>query len=149
MAQFIGASVSLRDDEYRDLRAKTSERPFRYLINQFSPYECPEELPYTCTFHQSTDTNTSSNLRMGHQEILRGAEKPYGSLSGPSAYQTGQRPWMQFQSTVEPGRHKYEQSVTDTSDYLTKFAVRDSKNVEPFVRGGASTRLCNDVTSLE
>lgn len=147
MAQFIGASVSLRDDEYRDLRAKTSERPFRYVVNQFSPYECPQELPYTCTFRESNDTNTSSHLRIGHQEILRGTEKPWGQLSGPSAYQTGQRPWMQFQTTVERGRNKYQQSIHDTSAYLTKFAVRESENVEPFIRGGASTRLCLDVTS--
>lgn len=145
MAQFIGASVSLRDDEYRDLRAKTSERPFRYVINQFNPYECPKELPYTCSFKEGTDVDSSSHLRIGHQEILRGSVKPSGMLSGPSAYQSGQRPWTHFDSTVERARNKYEFSVQDTSAYMTKYGATNHKNIEPFVRGGTSTRLCFDL----
>lgn len=149
MAQFIGTSVSLRDDEYIDLRAKTSVRPFEYVVNQFQPYECPKELPYTCSFHEANDIGTGSHLRIGHQEILKGVEKPYGALAGPSAYQNGQRPWTQFDATVQRGRGKYEYSIQDTAEYLTKYAVQNHGNIEPFVRGGASTRLCLDTTATE
>jgi len=149
MAQFIGTNVSLRDDEYIDLRAKTSVRPYEYVVNQFRPYACPKELPYTCSFNESRDISTGSHLRAGHQEILKGVEKPFAALTGPSAFQSGQRPWTQFDATVERGRNKYDLAIQDTSAYLTKYAVQNHGNIEPFVRGGASTRLCLDTTATE
>lgn len=93
---------------------------------------------------EHTDTNT--RLRTGHQEILRGSVRPHVQLQGPTPYQSGQRPWTAFDTTVVKGRGKYEYSVQDTSDYILKYPVEQCSNgIEPFLRGGASTRLCMDI----
>lgn len=92
---------------------------------------------------KSTDTGT--RLRTGHQEVLRGSVRDYTKLQGPAPYMNGQRPWTAFNATVQPGRSKYEYSIQDTSEYLMQYPVDTVGHVEPFVRGGASTRLCLDI----
>lgn len=148
MAQFVGEQTSLRDEEYIDLRARTSQRPYNYLTRFVPNGLCPKDVPYTCGWAWSEGGShlAPDVLRVGKglTRDRRRDSRPWTELKGRSAFQYGQTPWTGFAATVDRSRNKYEYAVQCTSSYMMAHAPPSTPRVEPFVLGGISTRIDKD-----
>lgn len=186
MSQFLGAQTSLQNEEYVDIRADTSQQPYRYLTRIVPAGTCPKEVPYTCgwgeggknlstqelrvgsgltrlrgairkpaqlvgpTRFQKGNGNFESvaigtTLRNGTNQVLRGSHRPSTELTGRAPFQQGQAPWIDFNTTAERGRNRYDYATQCTANYMLGFPPRTlPKEIEPFELGGITTRMGKD-----
>lgn len=90
MHPFIGASTSLNSGEYADLRSKTAEEPFKYLIRHPPSGQCANVAPFTCSFREGGNYVSTAELRVGSGLTkVRGDARLDTQLVGPGVYQHG------------------------------------------------------------
>jgi len=149
MSSFIGKSASLRDTNYDLDRLRMSQETFKYLQRHNVQSSCPSELPYTCTFQDGHKNISTPKLRIGGGIThCKGKQCVSTQLVGPVASQqhNGNRYHTNIGTNLRGGKSHIRRG-TETSSYDPSIWVQGQSKgnlltqVEPFTRGGESTRF--------
>lgn len=89
-------------------------------------------------------TEVDSRLRVGEVNVRRGKARASMLQNAGVAFQQGQTPFVSFESTVTRARGKDRWATQDTAGYVTRFAPCAPQRIEPFVRGGETTRCATE-----
>jgi len=148
MSSFIGESASLKDNVYDLDRLRMSQETFTYLQKHHVPASCPSALPYTCGFQDGYTNVSPSTLRVGGGLThCKGKQCASTQLVGPVASQqhNGNRYHTNIGTSLRTGQNHIRKgalkSSYDPSAWVQGQTVGLGAQVEPFVRGGQSTRF--------
>jgi hypothetical protein len=148
MSTFIGDSASLKDNVYDLDRLRMSQESFKYLQKHNVPATCPSELPYTCGFQDGYSNVSPATLRIGGGLThCKGKQCASTQLVGPVASQqhNGNRYHTNVGTGLRTGsshvRRGAQTSSYDPSAWVQGHPHGIDAQIEPFMRGGQSTRF--------